>query len=389
MAAAETQSRARTRILSVEILRVVSMLGIAVFHTFKPWFEQLTTGDMANVHLPVDPLMLGSLMHPIPLLVLGFIDQLGAWGNHVFIMISGCFLLPRAIEYASSDGADASQRQQTARRAKHILFTVGLYGLCALLVDTIYPGATSASLESTTWLTQGLQFIWVYLVIVVACPLIARVWRHCRRPEMLLAATALFVYAVNLYIAFVSPGSSERSLFEWRKIMSAVTYGLSFVIGGWIAMRCQERSGKDKKSSLLVLLLSVTVTILIEAYAALKGDLLLLDALSFKSTSLLACAMATTALAFALSVPRELGAMHPRVSSLIAFSTSGMLGFYVLQSLFSYGWHTISNDMLAQALSFGVLPFLAAGLVFSVTLFLVLVTIDTFVRQPLFAWLHL
>lgn len=389
MAAAETQSRARTRILSVEILRVVSLLGIAVFHTFKPWFEQLTTGDMANVHLPVDPLMLGSLMHPIPLLVLGFIDQLGAWGNHVFIMISGCFLLPRAIEYASSDGADASQRQQTARRAKHILFTVGLYAACALLVDTIYPDVTSASLESTTWLTQGLQFIWVYLVIVVACPLIARVWRHCRRPEMLLAATALFVYAVNLYIAFVSPGSSERSLFEWRKIMSAVTYGLSFVIGGWIAMRCQERSGKDKKSSLLVLLLSVTVTILIEAYAAMKGDLLLLDALSFKSTSLLACAMATTALAFALSVPRELGAMHPRVSSLIAFSTSGMLGFYVLQSLFSYGWHTISNDMLAQALSFGVLPFLAAGLVFSVTLFLVLVTIDTFVRQPLFAWLHL
>lgn len=389
MAAAETQSRARTRILSVEILRVVSMLGIAVFHTFKPWFEQLTTGDMANVHLPVDPLMLGSLMHPIPLLVLGFIDQLGAWGNHVFIMISGCFLLPRAIEYASSDGADASQRQQTARRAKHILFTVGLYAACALLVDTIYPDVTSASLESTTWLTQGLQFIWVYLVIVVACPLIARVWRHCRRPEMLLAATALFVYAVNLYIAFVSPGSSDRSLFEWRKIMSAVTYGLSFVIGGWIAMRCQERSGKDKKSSLLVLLLSVTVTILIEAYAALKGDLLLLDALSFKSTSLLACAMATTALAFALSVPRELGAMHPRVSSLIAFSTSGMLGFYVLQSLFSYGWHTISNDMLAQALSFGVLPFLAAGLVFSVALFLVLVTIDTFVRQPLFAWLHL
>ena len=389
MAAAETQSRARTRILSVEILRVVSMLGIAVFHTFKPWFEQLTTGDMANVHLPVDPLMLGSLMHPIPLLVLGFIDQLGAWGNHVFIMISGCFLLPRAIEYASSDGADASQRQQTARRAKHILFTVGLYAACALLVDTIYPDVTSASLESTTWLTQGLQFIWVYLVIVVACPLIARVWRHCRRPERLLAVATLFVYAVNLYIAFVSPGSSERSLFEWRKIMSAVTYGLSFVIGGWIAMRCQERSGKDKKSSLLVLLLSVTVTILIEAYAALKGDLLLLDALSFKSTSLLACAMATTALAFALSVPRELGAMHPRVSSLIAFSTSGMLGFYVLQSLFSYGWHTISNDMLAQALSFGVLPFLAAGLVFSVTLFLVLVTIDTFVRQPLFAWLHL
>lgn len=389
MAAAETQSRARTRILSVEILRVVSMLGIAVFHTFKPWFEQLTTGDMANVHLPVDPLMLGSLMHPIPLLVLGFIDQLGAWGNHVFIMISGCFLLPRAIEYASSDGADASQRQQTARRAKHILFTVGLYAACALLVDTIYPDVTSASLESTTWLTQGLQFIWVYLVIVVACPLIAGVWRWCHRPERLLAVATLFVYAVNLYIAFVSPGSSERSLFEWRKIMSAVTYGLSFVIGGWIAMRCQERSGKDKKSSLLVLLLSVTVTILIEAYAALKGDLLLLDALSFKSTSLLACAMATTALAFALSVPRELGAMHPRVSSLIAFSTSGMLGFYVLQSLSSYGWHTISNDMLAQALSFGVLPFLAAGLVFSVTLFLVLVTIDTFVRQPLFAWLHL
>lgn len=389
MAVAETQSRARTRILSVEILRVVSMLGIAVFHTFKPWFEQLTTGDMANVHLPVDPLVLGSLMHPIPLWVLGCIDQLGAWGNHVFIMISGCFLLPRAIESVTSDDADASQRQQTARRAKHILFTVGLYALCALLVDTIYPGATSASLESTTWLTQGLQFIWVYLVIVVACPLIARVWRHCRRPEMLLAATALFVYAVNLYIAFVSPGSSERSLFEWRKIMSAVTYGLSFVIGGWVAMRCQERGSRDKKVFLVLLLLSVIVTMFVEAYAALRGDLLLLDALSFKSTSPFACIMATAALSYALSVPRELGTKHPRLSKLIALSTSGMLGFYVLQSLFSYGWHTISNNLLAQSLSFGVLPFLAVGLMFSVVLFAVLVTIDTFVRQPLFAWLHL
>lgn len=389
MAATETQIRARTRILSVEALRVVSMLGIAVFHTFKPWFEQLTTGDMTNLHLPVDPLALGLLMHPAPLSILGFIDQLGAWGNHVFIMISGCFLLPRAIEFASSGGAETSQRQQTARRVKHILFTVGLYVACALLADAIYPDITSASLETTTWLTQGLQFIWVYLIIVVLCPVIARLWKCCRRPEMLLGVVTLVVYALNLYIAFVSPGSSERSLFEWRKIMSAVTYGLSFIMGGWVAMRCQESDSKDEKASLFLLLLFVVVTMLIEVYAALRGDMSLLDALSFKSTSPFACAMAAAALWFALSVPRELGGQHPRPANLIALSTSGMLGFYILQSLFSHGWHTLSNILLSQMLSFGVMSFFSAGFAFSVALFIVFVTVDLLVRHPLLVHLHL
>ena len=375
--------------LSIEILRVVSMLGIAVFHTFQPWFEQLTIYGMDYVWLPVDSAVLGSLMHPVPLAIMGFIDQLGAWGNHVFIMISGCFLLPRAIELASTAEGNTSQSQQTARRAKHILFTVGLYIACALVAVVTYPDATSASLESTGWFTQGLQFIWVYLAIVMLCPLIARVWTRCRRPEVLLGTATLFVYAVNIYIAFVSQGSTERTLFEWRKTMSAVTYGLSFVIGGWVAMRLRHGSRQNKGVFLVSLLLSMAATAAVETYAAVKSDLALLDALSFKSTSPFACAMATAALAFALSAPRELGTEHPRLSNLIALSTSGMLGFYVLQSLFSYGWHTVSNNLLAQALGLGVVAFLTAGVAFSVTLFVVLVAIDSLVRQPLLARLNL
>lgn len=389
MAASETQSRAKTRMLSVEILRVVSMLGIAVFHTFQPWFEQLTSGDMEYIYLPVDSQVLGTLMHPVPLAILGFIDQLGAWGNHVFIMISGCFLLPRAIELASIEGGTLSQRQQTMRRSRHIVFTVGLYALFALFVSAICPDATSVSLERTTWLTQGLQFIWVYLALVVLCPLIARLWLRSNKPELLLGIATLVVYVINLYIAFVSPGSAERSLFEWRKIMSAVTYGLSFVIGGWVAMRCRGDCRRSQKYSLMALILSVTTMIAVEAYAALKGDLQLLNALTFKSTSPFSCAVAAAALAFSLSVPHGRDERHPLLSNLVAYSTSGMLGFYVLQSLFSHGWHTISNALLAQALNVGVCAFFVVCFAFSGALFSVFVTIDHLVRQPLLARLHL
>lgn len=367
---AQAQTRASTRLLSVELLRIVSMLSIAVFHTFQPFFEAIVSGAFSYST---------SLTSATCLTTLGFIDQLGSFGNHVFIMISGYFLLSQSLNESPDE-----QRQKTIRRVRHILLTVGLYGAVAVLVGSFYPKATSASFMSTGWLTQGLQFIWVYLLLVALCPLIARMWKRCPHQTAVLAVAALVIYGINVYIAYVSPGESKRALFEWRKLMSAVTYGLSFVIGGWIARLRQEGRKVSFRNALVLLLLSVAATFIADLLAARRGDLTLLNALSYKSTSPLACLMATSAFLCALSVPQpSTDRAGQGVARVVAFLTSGMLGFYVMQSLLSRGWHKVSNVLLFQALEGGLAPFLLTGIAFSVALFLVLTLIDALVRKLL------
>lgn len=365
-----TSDRARERILSVELLRVISMLSIAVFHTFQPFFEAIVSGAFSYST---------SLTSTPCLTILGFIDQLGTFGNHVFIMISGYFLLAQSLNESPEE-----QRQKTLRRVRHILVTVGLYGAAAVLIGSFFPRATSASLSSMAWITQGLQFIWVYLLLVALCPLIARTWKRCPNQTAALAVAAIVIFGINVYIAYVSPGESKRALFEWRKLMSAVTYGLSFVIGGWIA---QLRKDGRQVSSLragFALLLSVSVTFVIVLVAARRGDLSLLNALSYKSTSPLACLMAICSFLYALSVPqRPNNHTSQGVTRAVAFLTSGMLGFYVMQSLLSRGWHKVANALLFQALERGFSAFLLAGIAFSVALFLTLTLIDALVRRLL------
>lgn len=362
--------RARARILSVELLRIVSMLSIAVFHTFQPFFEAIVSGAFSYST---------SLTSTACLTTLAFIDQLGAFGNHVFIMISGYFLLAQSLDESSEE-----QRQKTLRRVRHILLTVGLYGTMAVLIGSFFPKATSASLSSVAWLTQGLQFIWVYLLLVALCPLIARTWKLCPNQTMALAIASIVIYGINVYIAYMSPGESKRALFEWRKLMSAVTYGLSFVIGGWIAQLRKEGRRVSSPHAGISLLLSVSVTFIIGLLAARRGDLSLLNALSYKSTSPLACLMATSSFLYALSVPQPPDERAGEgVTRVVAFLTSGMLGFYVMQSLLSRGWHKVSNALLFQALEGGFSAFLLTGIAFSVALFLVLTLIDAFVRKRL------
>ena len=367
MVASGTQDRTKTRMLSVEILRIVAMLGIAVFHTFQFWFESACSGQIIPESLLYRPPLLGTL---------GFIDQLGAWGNHVFIMISGCFLLPAAVRNAYIDQRKAGD---AARRCLHILSVVIPYAVIAIVAGMVMPGVTSASLDSVGWFTQGLQFIWVYLALIVMCPYLGQLWVRLRHPERVLAGMTVIVYVLNIYIAFVSPGDSWRSLFEWRKLMSAVTYGLSFIIGGWLAQRRFSFA-----SSSMFLVASVLVTAAVEAYAAVPTNLGLLDALSYKSTSPWACAMAIGSLGLALSLSGNTGKKCPRLSRIVTTITSGMLGFYVLQALFSRGWHQISYDLLYHALKQqGQLAFVMAGVLFSAVLLTALLLVDIFVRQSL------
>lgn len=374
----QTDKRAKKRLLSIELLRMISMLGIALFHTFQPWFEALVTGSAGNL----SPLN-GLLMQPSVLTALGCIDQLGAWGNHVFIMISGYFLLPRII---GADTQTAQDHGQTIRRVTPILITLALYITLALLLAIPFEHLTSVSLQNLSWLAQGLQFVWVYLLLVLLCPLIGRVWRQMPHFEWLLILATLAVYGTNLYIAFVSPGSTQRSLFEWRKLASGVTYALSFVIGGWVAQRKSARHGAWWEAlvfSPMGMALSIGCTVLVESYVAHTGNLNLLDALSYKSTSLFSFVMAVSALGFAVTRPQHHDQKLVRLAEVVAFFTSGMLGFYVLQALFSHGWHQLSNAILSWALALGVPAFLMAGMLFSVALYVVLSVVDALFRQPL------
>ncbi len=363
----EGQKRTKTRILSVEMLRLVAMLGIAAFHTFQPWFEFACTGHVIPESLLCRPSMLGTL---------GFIDQLGAWGNHVFIMISGCFLLPAAMKDARVGDYKA---HGVARRVGRILLVVVPYAVCAIVVGMVVPGITSASLHSLGWFTQGLQFIWVYVTLVVLCPFLGRVLTQLKHPGCVLGAATVVIYAINYYIAFVSPGENSWSLLEWRKLMSGVTYALSFVIGGWLANRRLTLSHAGA-----FLGVSIAATVLVETYAAARIDLMLLNALSYKSTSLFSCAMAFGCLALAIALPADGNNRHPRLSRAITTMTSGMLGFYVLQALFSKGWHQVSYDILYLTLEqYGQFAFIAAGVFFSLAFFVTLDMIDIFVRQTL------
>ena len=377
------------RQLTVEMLRLSAILGIALFHTFQPWFAALIDGSLIREYPG-----LGFLSNPAFLTAMGCIDQLGAWGNHVFIMISGCFLLPRAAgrslggEHRLMDGFG-----EAARRSIPIVLTAILYASIALLAGKWFPDVTGLSLDYLGWLAQGLQFIWICLILVCLCPIIGLLWGRCRHQTRLLAAVTLVIYGVILYIAFVSPGDPDRSLFEWRKIMSGATYALSFVMGGWLSERFRGESrgfhGDSAGLARKALIVSVGLTVIAEVCAALSGDLRLVEALSFKSTSPLACAMAASALAFSLCIPPEAGERHPKAVELTAHIASGALGFYVLQALFSMGWHEVSNALLAEAIGAGPLAFLAMGAAFSAVLLAVLIGFDVLFRQRLFERLGL
>jgi len=372
----EVGKRSRTRLLSVEILRVLALLGIAVFHTFQPWFGSLVDGTFVEAY----PGLAWS-ESPAFMAAMGFVDQLGAWGNHVFIMISGCFLLPRAVEAMSDRGGGDRLWRQTFRRAAGVVFTVALYSAITLVIERWFPDVTWAGIYNLDWFVQGLQFVWVYLLLVLACPVIASLWGRCRRQELLLGALVLAVYGANAYIAFVSPGDQVRGLMEWRKLMSGVTYALSFLVGGWLGQR-KGNVGQRRRHAAGMLAVAVLMTIVAEICAGVRGDVALLNALSFKSTSLLAFLMAAASVGLAIVMPQDAAGDRPRLRSAVAFLTSGMLGFYVLQALFSRGWHEVSNGLLENALGFGPVVFFGEGIAFSTVFFLALVLFDSCVRQP-------
>lgn len=352
----------------IEALRLVAIAGIAVFHTLLPWFDMAQLGWWE----PSAPVAL----------LLGVTSLLGAFGNHVFFLVSGLFLLPRAVAAADSPSFWRDQARGVARRAGTILASVALYAAVALAVSTWVTPVPGVSLAETGWLVGGLEFIWVYLVVVALCPALGWVGRrlpHARAGALFLLAC---VFVVNGYIAFFSPGEEVRGLLEWRKLMSAVTYLASFVAGGLLSRARLDRAP-------LALACGVAATLAVEGLAALAGDLALMDALSFKSTSLLSFVLAVGAVALAARPLPGAGGSPGAGARLALAAAPSVLGFYISQSIFSPLWQPVATQVCQWALDRSEWLLLAVGALFSLALLACALLIDRIVRIPLLKAAHL
>lgn len=363
-------SRKTAREPRVEALRLVAAASIAVFHTFMPWFYELTHCYGLGAYI-VD--------NPVATPLLGFFNLLGAFGNNVFFFISGLFLVPAAARASLQDGYWAAQRAKTAERVKHILATVVLYLTLILGVSTFVAPIEGVSLGKLPSLLVWLEFIWVYLALTALAPAIGWAWARLRHPKAIAAAIIALVFAVNAYIAFFDMGDLDRDLLDWRKLMSAVTYLAAFV-GGAVLADVRLRPG----AAAALLTATIGVSFGVECKLAWSRELLLMYATSYKSTSALSFAMAAAAVLFAR---RNDGKKGARLEPATRFSPS-ILGFYILQSLTSPLWQPAFRELLEDVY---LMPqttsceMLAAGVGLSLALLAGLLVFDRAFRLRLFA----
>lgn len=381
-------SRHAARDPRIEALRLVAAAGIALFHTFMPWFDAMTSANDLGAGLAADP---------IAATVLGLVNLLGAYGNNVFFLISGLFLVPAAARASGEAGYWGAQARKTARRGGSILATVALYAAIALFVSTLIVPVEDVAIGKVGWLTSGLEFIWVYLALTVLAPVIGWGWRRIARHGAATCALLAAVFAVNAYIAFCSQVPDDAAFLDWRKLMSAATYFAAFVSGGYLS---EKRLSRRRAGALLAG--AVVAAAALELACALSGELDLMWNLSYKSTSPISFALAAASVAFAYSGAAEgagtadadarntsegsaQASSQGAPARLAVAAAPGILGFYIAQSHFSSLWWPVFTGLTGRALeACGVEAFFAAGLALSLGLLASLLAFDRLVRAPLF-----
>jgi hypothetical protein len=416
MSSAAPLPRAK-RDVHVEILRLCAIVGIAVFHTFQPWFNSIAYGVSSDAR--TETLECSTFA----LFLLGCISLLGAMGNSVFYMISGYFLLPRMSRDSDQPGYWSRQLKVTLRRAAVIAVSVALYAIIGLVLHGLF-GVSSASMHNWHWAVDGLEFIWLYLIFIVVAPVIGWIQRRLLTWPDLVILLLITVMGFNTYIAFWDQGDFQRGLFDWRKLMSGLTYFVAFLLGGVIAQQWEILRGQAKLIRFGVVFLSI----LAELVCALCMDRRLIGSLSYKSTSLLSLLLAAATVIFTFSqrdVAAHVTATAPAkttrwsAGTIVRSLASGILGFYILQSLFSNEWHRLTiwtlNAIMAMApvpsqsvpngafllnqavpsgtwtsLPLGVIMlFFLTGIVMSVVFAGVILALDLLIRRPILVVLHL
>ena len=372
-----------TRNPRIEALRLVAAASIAVFHTFMPWFEELTSGFGSGQYI---------IDNPVTCTALGFIDQLGSFGNNVFFLISGLFLIPACARGSVDAGYWGAQARKTLRRAGALLASVALYTAAVLVLSaTVLPieGVKAAELPA---ILADLEFIWVYVLFIVLAPVIGWAWRRAKRPWLVVCALFAVVFCANGYIAFIDPGELDRGLLDWRKLMSAATYLVAFLTGGLLAgvSLPRRRAGA-------LLAASIGITVAIEAVLAVTRQMDLMYATSFKSTSILAFAMAAASVLWAKRGAADGGEAAEAktdgaASMAVCRLAKSVLGFYILQALTSPLWNQWFYEVLETVYDTPgntSYQLCAAGIGLSLLLLAGCLAIDQLVRLPLFRKLGL
>lgn len=392
----------------VEALRLAAIVGISLFHTMMPWTAQALCDPAAGCSQIGD--MLGS--DPAVLAVLGVIALMGAWGNHVFFMISGFYLIPSLARRSTQAGYWLDALRGTVRRVLVIAVSVALVAVVALAFDAWVMPLVNVHLV-WQW-TLGIEFVWLYAAFVAVAPVLACLLRRVPARVRVAVACVLVValVMVNGYVAFVSPGdAATRGLTDWRKWMSAITYAVSFAIAGVAGMSGAPRPAdlsRWRRRWVKALAVVTAAVLTVEAVAAIRRDVTVIAQLSYKSTS-----AASMALAFLLVMvcaagsggegvdlaraSREAGTSGSVAARAVAWLASGILGFYIVQSVFG----TVAMDIAIQGLLADVtrwaasgggaagLWLLAAGTAVSVGYVVVVAVLDGLIRRPVLRMLRL
>ena len=227
-----------SRNTSIEALRLVAVVGIAIFHTFQWTFQAVCTGVPEYVPLAAFPYS-GAL---------GFINLLGCWANEVFFMISGYFLIPSAVRALQNGSSVHDLTCKSLARLKKIVFPTLFYCAACLLVSMfIYP-LPEISLHEIGWLTLGIEFIWVYAASVLLVPVIVLARRQIgsKRAPFVVALLVLATFGINCYIA--ATANEAAGIVLWRKLMSAVTYLVAFIAAGEMrfVLECHDKASAPK-----------------------------------------------------------------------------------------------------------------------------------------------
>ena len=385
-----TPGAARPRNVHVETLRLVAIVGIAVFHTFLPWFNALAY----NVETGVDAVAVSQ--SGFALFLLGIISLLGTMGNHIFYMISGFYLIPKMADDSRTPGYWKRQYKTTAKRIATVVVSIAFYVGLAAAVDFVWD-VQSMGPFSPRWVVGGLEFVWVYIGLLVIAPVVAWLQSRWKVWPFALMTVFLAVEAANCYIAFFAQGDFFREVLDWRKLMSAATYAVGFMLAGFIGSRWEyfARIGRSLAYA------SVFVAVVAIGSLAITRDAALIGAVSFKSTSIVSLVMAAGALIAALSKkPEEVSPdAESRCAVVLRVLASGILGFYILQSVLGGVWSGITARALGGILDFGttdvsvslwgILLFVVLGILLSLVYVLVILVADRFSRQPLLRVLHL
>lgn len=324
-----------SRNTSIEALRLVAVVGIAIFHTFQWTFQAVCTGVPEYASLAAFPYS-GTL---------GFINLLGCWANEVFFMISGYFLIPSAVRALQNGSSVHDLTCKSLARLKKIVFPTLFYCAACLLVSMcIYP-LPEISLHEIGWLTLGIEFIWVYAASVLLVPVIVLVRRQIgsKRGPFVVTLLVLATFGINCYIA--ATANEATGIVLWRKLMSAVTYLVAFIAAGEMRFaleHCDKTSAAQKSKVVLIGLTAATFAFELLLSANSQYDALWM--LSCKSTSVISFILAAASVAAAaLHQPRH---EAPAVDKAIASLAAGTLGFYAVQSFTCNVWRPIFDNAI-------------------------------------------